>query len=50
MHKAKFSWLLPLVAMLSAGIVWSLVIWTALEVSTIVLNTLHQIVELAGMK
>lgn len=49
MHKARFSWLLPVVAMLAAGVCWALVILVALQVSTIVLNTLHQIVELAQM-
>ena len=33
----------------SCAVVWGLVIWVALQVSAIVLNTLHQIVELAQM-
>ena len=43
------TYMLPVVLMLCALGAWAAVIWTALQVSTIVLNTLHQIVELAGM-
>lgn len=35
--------------MMLCGTAWGLTIWVALQVSTIVLDTLHQIVELAGM-
>lgn len=39
-----------IIAMLLALVAaWAVVIWVALQVSTIVLNTLHQIVELAQM-
>jgi hypothetical protein len=34
---------------LSAATVWALVIWVALQVSQIVLNTLDQIVKLAAL-
>lgn len=37
-------------ALLSLVAAWAVVIWVALQVSEIVLNTLHQIVELAQMK
>jgi len=40
---------LPLILTLLALGAWAAVILVALQVSTIVLNTLHQIVELAGM-
>lgn len=39
-------WILGMLSVVSA---WAVVIWVALQVSTIVLNTLHQIVELAQM-
>jgi len=39
-------WILGMMSALSA---WACVIWVSLEVSSIVLDTLHQIVELAGM-
>ena len=45
----KLSWLLPLITLVAALVAWVLVIWAALVVSTIVLNTLSQIVELAQM-
>lgn len=44
------SYALPLLLTLCALGAWACVIFVALEVSTIVLDTLHQIVELAGMK
>lgn len=40
---------LPLILTLLALGAWAAVILVALQVSTIVLDTLHQIVELAGM-
>lgn len=49
MRNALKSWLLPTVLMLCALGAWAAVIFVALEVSTIVLNTLHQIVELAQL-
>lgn len=49
MRHLRISWLLPLVTLVAALVAWVLVIWAALVVSTIVLNTLHQIVELAQM-
>jgi hypothetical protein len=39
--------LIVLVAMLVAA--WALIIWVALQVSTVVLDTLNMIVELAAM-
>jgi hypothetical protein len=39
--------LIILVAMLVAA--WALIIWVALQVSTVVLDTLNMIVELAAM-
>lgn len=48
----KATWYRPwLTAVLgiAAAAVWSIVIFTALHVSTVVLNTLDMIVELAGM-
>lgn len=39
-------WTLALLGLLAA---WAAVIWVALQVSTIVLNTLQQIVDLAGI-
>ena len=41
-------WLTALL-MLCAGAAWAAVIFVALQVSGIVLDTLHQIVELAGI-
>jgi hypothetical protein len=49
MKNLRISWILPLVTLLAALVAWVLVIWAALVVSTIVLNTLSQIVELAQM-
>jgi hypothetical protein len=43
------SYALPLILTLLALGAWAAVIWVALQVSTIVLNTLHQIVELAQL-
>ena len=40
---------LTAVLMMLCGTAWALVIWVALQVSTVVLNTLHQIVELAQL-
>lgn len=37
------------VLLLLCAAAWALVIWMAVVVSTVVLNTLHQIVELAQM-
>ena len=39
-------WIAALLSLLTA---WAAVIWVALEVSTVVLNTLSMIVELAAM-
>lgn len=43
------SYAFPLILILLALLAWAAVIFVALQVSTIVLNTLHQIVELAHM-
>lgn len=43
------SYALPLILTLLALGAWAAVIFVALEVSTIVLDTLHQIVELAQL-
>lgn len=42
-------WIGRFLFLLAAVAAWCAVIYVALEVSTIVLNTLHQIVELAQM-
>ena len=49
MFGARGSAILISVLLLLCATAWALVIWVALQVSTIVLNTLHQIVELAQM-
>jgi hypothetical protein len=49
MNSLKLRVLVTSLLMVAAAVVWSLVIWTALQVSTIVLKTLEQIVDLAGM-
>jgi hypothetical protein len=41
--------LLTIACLLAAGAAWAAVIVIALQVSQIVLNSLHQIVELAGI-
>lgn len=46
-NKLQIGTLLAALLSLVAG--WAVVIWVALQVSEIVLNTLHQIVELAQM-
>ena len=49
MSRIPWRYFIPLVTMLAALVAWVLVIWAALVVSTIVLNTLSQIVEIAQM-
>lgn len=49
MKTIPWRWFVPLITMIAALVAWVLVIWAALVVSTIVLNTLSQIVELAQL-
>ena len=49
MHKVPWYKLPGFIALLALLVCWAGVIWTALQVSTIVLNTLRQIVDLAQM-
>jgi hypothetical protein len=49
MNSLKLRILVTSLLFVSAAVVWSLVIWTALQVSTVVLKTLEQIVDLAAM-
>jgi len=49
MHKARVSYWIHAVLALCATVVWAGIIWVALQVSTIVLKTLEQIVDLAAI-
>lgn len=49
MHKIPWYKLPGLAALVGLLIAWCLVIWVALHVSTIVLQTLEQIVDLAAI-
>jgi hypothetical protein len=49
MQTETLRWIGIAVAMVAAAVVWVLVIVAALQVSTVVLNTLKMIVELAAM-
>jgi hypothetical protein len=49
MSAETLRWIGIAVAMVCAAVVWVLVIVTALQVSTVVLNTLKMIVDLAAM-
>ena len=49
MKTELLKWIVPVVALLGAGVTWVLVIIAALEVSKVVLKTLEQIVDLAAM-
>jgi hypothetical protein len=49
MRTDRIRQLLAMLAPLALLVAWAIVIWVALHVSTIVLNTLDMIVELAAM-
>lgn len=49
MKNLPWRWIFPLLATMSALCAWAAVIWVALQVSTIVLKTLDQIVQLAQL-
>jgi hypothetical protein len=49
MKPTTLHWIGISTAMLLAAVVWVVVIVVALQVSTVVLDTLHMIVELAAM-